>query len=300
MSALLIFLVIVLYTLQSFFCRIYTDKYPCNKELAAPVFAVVCGVTVVIVSFICSGFVFECKPLTVLFGAINALILYAYDYFIIKASEGGPYSVLTTFNVSGGIVIPAIFATLVFGDEMGWVRIGAMCIIFAAVYMISRKPSGDGDKRNKTTTKFIIICSLLALSNGLYGTLLDAQSRITGAAEKEEMVAVTFLGAAVISLVRLAVTEKSKTLAAFRQTRESLIFLLLCALVSALAINALVFIIPMVNVAVLYSFDNGGVLLLSALLSHIFFKERLTKLNIAGCIIMSAGLALMSLAGFIF
>ena len=297
MSALLIFLVIVLYTLQSFFCRIYTDKYPGNKALAAPVFAVVCGIAVVAVSFICSGFVFDCQPLTILFGAINALILYAYDCFIIKASENGPYSVLTTFNVSGGIAIPAIFAALIFSDEMNWLHTIAMCIIFAAVYMISLKPKSAEDKRNRTDPRFIIICLLLALSNGLYGTLLDAQSRITGASEKEEMIAITFIGAALISLVRIIATEKKKTPDAFRQTKSSLLFLLLCSLVSALAINVLVFIIPLVNVAVLYSFDNGGVLLLSALLSHIFFKEKLTALNVAGCLIISLGLALMSLAG---
>ena len=296
MSALLIFLVIVLYTLQSFFCRIYTDKYPGNKVFAAPVFAVVCGVVVTAVSFVCSGFTFKCQPLTILFGVVNALILYAYDYFIVKASENGPYSVLTTFNVSGGIAIPAIMATLIFGDKMGWLRIAAMFIIFAAVYMISLKPKDSEDIRNRTEPRFIIICLLLAISNGLYGTILDAQSRITGASEKEEMIAVTFIGAALISLIRIVVTEKRKTPDVFRQTKGSLIYLLLCSLISALAINALVFIIPMVNVAVLYSFDNGGVLLLSALLSQIFFKEKLTALNVTGCITISIGLALMSLS----
>ena len=48
------------------------------------------------------------------------------------------------------------------------------------------------------------------------------------------------LAAAVISLIQLVVKEKKNTLAAFKQTKLSLTFLLLTALVSALAINALV------------------------------------------------------------
>lgn len=293
---LIIALVILLYTLQSLFTRLYTDYYPGNKDLTTPVFAVVCGLIVTVVSFIFSGFSFSCGWLTVLLGVINAAVLYGYDAFIIKASGTGPYSILMTFSLTGGIVVPAIVSWVSGSADFSWMQLISIFIIFAAVLMISKK---DDEAENKEEHKkhrvfFLTICTLLGLANGLYGVLLNTQQEVTGVAEKEEMVAITFIGAALISLVQLVVKEKKNTLKAFKQTKLSLIFLLLTALVSALAINALVIALEGVDSTIVYTFDNAGVLLLSAVASAILFKEKLSKLNIIGCLIMSVGLICMA------
>lgn len=292
----LIAAVILLYTLQSLFTRLYTDYYPGDKSLTTPVFAVVCGIIVTVVSFIFSGFSFNCGWLTILLGVINAVILYGYDAFIIKASSTGPYSILMTFSLTGGIVVPAIVSWLFFNVPFSWVQLISILIIFGSVLMISQKEE-DTDNREehkKHRTFFLIICTLLGLANGMYGVLLNTQQELTGVGEKEEMVAVTFLGAAFISLIQLFVKEKRNAIHAFKQTKKSLIFLLLTAAVSALAINALVIALDGIDTTLVYTFDNAGVLLLSAIASAIFFKEKLSKLNIVGCIIMSIGLMCMS------
>ena len=295
-TVFIIALVILLYTLQSLFTRLYTDFYPGDKGLTTPVFAVVCGLIVTAVSFIFSGFSFSCGWLTILLGLINAAILYGYDAFIIKASATGPYSILMTFSLTGGIVVPAIVSWLFFSVPFSFVQLISIMIIFASVLMISKKEDEEENKEEhkKHRTFFLIICTLLGLANGLYGVLLNTQQELTGVAEKEEMVVVTFMGAALISLVQLIVKEKKNTIAAFRQTKKSLIYLLLTALVSALAINALVIALEGANATLVYTFDNAGVLLLSAIASAILFKEKLSKLNIVGCIIMSIGLICMS------
>ena len=295
--AFIIALVILLYTMQSLFTRLYTDYYPGDKGLTTPVFAVVCGLIVTVVSFIFSGFTFSCEWLTVLLGVINAAILYGYDAFIIKASVTGPYSILMTFSLTGGIVVPAIVSWLFFDVPFSWVQLVSILIIFASVLMISNKEDSAENKEEhkKHKTFFLIVCTFLGLANGFYGVLLNAQQELTSVSEKEEMVVITFIGAAVISLVQLIVKEKKNTLAAFRQTKLSLTFLLLTALVSALAINALVIALEgMEDPTIVYTFDNAGVLLLSAIASAVFFKEKLSRLNVIGCIVMSLGLICMA------
>ena len=169
-------------------------------------------------------------------------------------------------------------------------------IIFASVLMISKKEeeSENREEHKKHRTFFLIICTLLGLANGFYGVLLNTQQELTGVAEKEEMVAVTFIGAALISFVQLIIKERGRTLTAFKQTKLSLLYLLLTALVSALAINALVIALDGIDTTLVYTFDNAGVLLLSAIASAVFFKEKLSKLNIIGCVVMSIGLICMS------
>lgn len=294
--AFIIALVVLLYTLQSLFTRFYTDNYPGDKSLTTPVFAVVCGLIVTAVSFIFSGFSFSCGWMTVLLGAINAVVLYGYDAFIIKASSTGPYSILMTFSLTGGIVVPAIVSWVFFGVPFSWVQLISILVIFSSVLMISKKEDEnlDNPETKEHKTFFLIICTLLGLANGLYGVLLNTQQELTGVGEKEEMVAVTFIGAALISLVQLIVKEKKNTLKAFKQTKMSLIFLLFTAIVSALAINALVIALDGIDTTLVYTFDNAGVLLLSAIASAIFFKEKLSRTNVIGCIIMSLGLICMS------
>ena len=167
----IIALVILLYTLQSLFTRLYTDYYPGDKGLTTPVFAVVCGLIVTVVSFIFSGFAFSCGWLTVLLGIINAVILYGYDAFIIKASATGPYSILMTFSLTGGIVVPAIASWMFFSVPFSIVQLVSILIIFASVLMISKKEDENENKEEhkKHRTFFLIICTLLGLANGLYG-----------------------------------------------------------------------------------------------------------------------------------
>ena len=297
MIVLIIALVVLLYTMQSLFTRFYTDNYPGDQSLTTPVFAVVCGLIVTAVSFIFSGFKFECVWLTVLLGVINAAVLYGYDAFIIKASATGPYSILMTFSLTGGIVVPAIVSWVTdFSTNFSFVQLFAILVIFAAVLMITYKKEEveNKEEHKKHRTFFLIICTLLGLANGLYGVLLNTQQELTGVGEKEEMVVITFIGAAVISLVQLIVKEKKNALKAFKQTKLSLTFLLLSAVVSALAVNALVIALEGVNETVVYTFDNAGVLMLSAIASAIFFKEKLSKLNVTGCLVISLGLACMA------
>ncbi len=296
MLVLLVALVILLYTLQSLFTRFYTDHYPGDKSLTTPVFAVVCGLIVTAVSFIFSGFKFSCGWETVLLGILNAVVLYGYDSFIIKGSATGSYSILMTFSITGGIMLPAFSSWIFFNGVFTWVQIISILIIFSAVFMISKK---DEDEENKEEYKkhrklFLIVCAFLGLANGMYGVLLDAQQQLTGPEQKEEMVVVTFLGAALISIVQIIAKEKKNALSAFRQTKLSLTFLLVTSLISACAINVLVLALEGIDTTIVYTFDNAGVLLLSALASAVFFKEKLSKLNIIGCIIMAVGLACMT------
>lgn len=294
MNAILISTVVLLYTMQSFLCKIFTDSYPGHKRLAAPVFTVASGMIVAVLSFAFAGFSFSAKPLTIVLGLVNAVAIFGYDYFIIKSSQSGPYSVMMVFSIAGGITIPSVVAALAFKDSLSIIQIISILVIFVSVWLISQKDSEKNEKQ-KVSPLFIFLCVGLAIANGVYGMLLDVQQRLTGSSEREELVALTFLGAAIISVVQLLITEGKGIIPAMKQTKKSFVFLMVCSVISALAINLMVYIIPLVNVTLLYTFDNSGVMLLSVLCSCIFFKERLSVRNIVGCAVMCAALVCLAL-----
>ena len=157
--------------------------------------------------------------------------------------------------------------------------------------MISEKSD-----EQKINIGFLFSCIALGISNGVYGILLNAQQKCTSPDESSEMVAITFLGAAIISVLKLLVQNKSNSVKAFRQTKKSFVFLIVCSLISSFAIHIFVYILPLVNVTLVYTFDNSGVLFLSVISSAIFFKEKLNKKNISGCVLLCSSLIAMTLA----
>lgn len=291
-SFLILMIMILLYTLQSLLCRKYSDHYPGDPSLASPVFTIVSGTVVAVVSLLLCGVGIHLSPLTLLLGLLNSLAIVLYNSSLIKASQSGSYSILMIFNIAGGIVIPLAVAWVAFGEQLSLIKILCISVVLFSVYLVSSKK-----QECSLRGSFWLACLLLALANGIYGSLLDCQQRLTGVEEKEEMVAVTFGFAALFSFVQLLIRQKRSAFSAMKQNRPSALYLLACSMTVASAIHLLVLLLDRIDLSILYTFDNSGVLILSVLCSRIFFKERLSAKNILGCITMCAALICMSLFG---
>ncbi len=286
---LLLFSVMVLfYTLQSLLTRKYSDHYPGDPTMASPVFTMASGLVVVLFSLVMCRFQFDASWQTWLMGLANGIALVLYNHCIIKASQTGPYSVLMVFNITGGIVIPILCGILLFKDTVTPLK--ALCILAALIsgYFISVK-----DNETRRQKGFWAASIGLGIANGLYGTFLDAQQRVTGAEQKEEMIAITFGTAVLISVTVLALKEKRNLFPAMKQNKKSALYLLTCSLIVAGAIYMLTFMIGMMDLAILYTFDTSSVLMLSVLCSWLFFKEKMSLKNVIGCITMCIALICM-------
>lgn len=283
-------LMIVLYTLQSFFCKVYSEAYPGESDPSSAVFSMVSGLFIAFAGLILAGFRIQASPITVWLGLANAAVVFLFNLFMVSASKSGPYSVQMTFMLSGGILIPALVANLFFHDHLSLIQWISVAVIVIAIALVSYK-SGDRAIRGK---RFWVFCVGLFLTNGLYGMLLDTQQRRSGTEEKEEMAMITYLGVFLLAVIFAAVKRRGNFFRDFRQTRKSLVFLLLCSLISAAALMLMLHTLARMDTTVVYTFDNAGVLLFSVLCSAVFFREKLSAVNIAGCVLMAAGLICVS------
>lgn len=282
---------ILMYTLQSLLTRKYSDHYPGKPQMASPVFTVVSGLVVAIVSFsMCLfGGGIVAHPSTVLLGALNAATLLVYNTCLIRASQKGPYSILMIFLIAGGILIPTVEESISSRTPPSLVTLACILVILISVYLVSSKK----EESLKGGGTFFLLCTVLGVANGVYGSLLNIQQRLTGAGEKEEMVAITYLGAALLSAILLAVGAKKELGATLRQSRRSLFYLLASSATVVTAILLLTLLIGRMDITLLYTFDNSSVLLLSVLCSAVFFKEKMSAKNIVGCVTMCAALIVM-------
>ena len=287
---LLVLLLISIYTGQSFFCKLYTKRYPGDSEATTPVFSVVSGLLTALAAF---GFALFSLPFhwnwqIIAMGVANSIILALYNHAMVKASECGPYSIQMSLMLSGGILLPA-FISYVYGEglkPLGWLFVA---VIVVSVFLVSKKKderlfSGNG--------RFWLFCLVLFITNGLYGAILAHQGAYEAtAASKNELIICTFGLSGLINFVLGLIQRKRKFLSDFKQSRSSLLLLLLCSLCTSSAIILLAALINNgINTTLLFTFDNAGVLFFSVVCSAIILKERLSVLNWIGCASVALGL----------
>lgn len=289
MQFVLIGILMLVSTLQTFYTKRFADAYPFGKKAAPAVFSVVSGALCAIVTYALIGFNFYSTGVTAALGVACAIVLFVFDIFLVQAVLMGPYSVVMVLTLSGNIVVPSLVA-LFFGDAITIGKAISMAVIICAIYFVSAK---KGEQKIQKKRFFFYAISLFVL-NGAYGTLFDVQRRIADISEKDEMIIIAFGGAAVLSAIYLLALYKKDFLLYFRQNKKTVVPLLAGSAVRAIGIHAQVLILPLVNVVLMFSVKGAGILLLNVLVSIIFFKEKLSLKNVIGCILAALGIIGMS------
>ena len=290
MSFLLIAVIILLYSFQTLFCKLYTDRYPGRADLASPVFCVLEGIFVTLFTFAFGGFRFNISPFTLLMGVLNALALFAYNLSLIKAGSRGSYAFMNVIMLFGGLSVPSVYGAVFLNEAISPLKILAIVAVLVSCLLMNL----EDIKLKNTPFSYYVFCLILFVANGMYGTFVKMQS-VYRDAEKQEMVMLTFALTGLIAFIQLLAAEKKNTLAAFKLNKKCILPLALCILSAALAINLLVLVLPLVNTAVLYTVENGGVLVLAALYSVLFFREKLRPVKAAGILLAVAAITVMSL-----
>ena len=306
MQAILIITIIVLYSLQTLFCTFFNQKYKGREDLSSSVFCILQGAFIVVFTLVWMafdinatangisakwiGFNFAPSIFTVLIGTLNATALFGYNTALIKAGAKGSYAFMNVAMIFGGILIPAIYEMFT-GHALEIYHYVAIAVMLVAFILMNYKDM----KLKGTPPVYYIYCFILGLCNGLYGMFLKLQSTY---AEKEsnEMVIITFGVMGLIALVQLAVKEKNQLPDAFKMGKSAVLPMLLCFVVAATAINVYMLLIPLLGnvVTILYTVDNGGVFVLSAVYSVVFFKEKIDVFKLIGMVL--AVLSIVALA----
>ena len=288
--ALLLGILTLLHSFQTLFCTLYTGQYPGRRDLASPVFCVLQSVVIALFTWVCSGFVTEAEPLTILFGVLNALMLFGFNTSLIKAGALGSYAFMNMMLLFGGILVPVIYSALfVAGESLGMIQILAIgLMLLAFVLMNSKEIRLKGVK-----PQYFLYCLILFLSNGFYGTLLKMQSVHYGE-QKDAMVVISYALMGVIALIQLCVKEGRNTFAAFRLSKKAVLPLVLSLVSSALAINVLTSVMPLADAATLFTVDNGGVLVLAAGYSFLIFKEKPSVTKVLAMILAVGSILIFS------
>lgn len=279
------------YTFASFFNKLFATRYKGDSSVATPVFTALFGL---IVSFgaLSIGCGFRPAPSwqTLVFGLCDAVILFLYNRSAIGAAQTGPYALQSIFASTGSVLIPSLFSVIYWGDSLSPVQIVGIVMMVAAFIVIN----GRGLIVKGLNRKFVLWIAILFVTNGAFGAVLDSQGRVMMAAERSEMIAVTYLGAALISVVYLLATKRGEAVKAFRMDGLTALYVLLTGIATTAAVYLIMEALAGISTAIVYTIANGGVLVLCILLSVFVLKEKMSKNVIIGIILSVISMALMS------
>ena len=290
MDLFLIAVVILLYSFQTLFCKLFTDKYPGRSELSSPVFGVLEGIFIFVFSFIWGGCEFSPSLFTVIMGILNAGALFGYNTTLIAAGKKGSYAFMNVLMLFGGIIVPTVYGAVFLNEGFTLIKFIGISIMLVACVLMNLEEM----KMKNTPIIYYVLCGLLFMFNGLYGTFVKIQT-VYHDDEKQEMVMLTFGLMGLVALVQLVMKEKKESLKAFRLDKKSALPLIICLFSAAAAVNLMVLILPLVDTAVFYTVENGGVLLLAAVYSVLFFREKLSAPKTIGIILGIASITILSI-----
>lgn len=292
MHILLLGASIVVATLQSLFSRLYSDRYPRATGMASALaYAVFYGVFIGLATLALEGFAFAASPATWILGVANALVLSLYNLSLLQAGISGGYAAMMVSLLSGGILVPAVSNAVFLGQALGAAQLAGIALLLLAIVLMNlRGLSVAGQSR-----KFYLWCALLFLSNGLYGALMSAQAQLAGGVQRGEMIAITYLGSALACAALLFFRAPREFCPAFHMGGRAALCALGGGVSATIASNLLLFLMHAMNSTVVNTVCNGGVLVVSTLLSAAMLHEKLTRPAVLGMVVACAGIVLMGL-----
>ncbi len=292
MTALLVALMVFLFSLQALFLRLFSGHYDNpDSTLTSSVFSVTYGTFAGLVTLALAGFRFAPSPVTLGLGALNALMLLTYTTAMIQAGRCGSYSFQMISVLFGGILVPMLCGALFLGESLTAFQVAAVALMLTSLVLMNLK----GLSLRGNSARFLLWCLALFLSNGFYGVIMNLQQARMNGAQRNEMIVLTFFGmAALYAVIQLARNPKALK-AGFHMSKKPALILLVCCTVATAAVHLMLYLLTKVDETVLYTIENGAVLILSVLYSRFLFHERLNRVQLAGIALAVISIVMLSL-----
>ena len=231
--------------------------------------------------FSLNGFQITFSTTALIFGIAYGVTQALFVFFKTMAMNTGPVSV-TTLVGNASLLVSVIVCYFVWDEPIGLPDALGLLALLAALFITTYK-KGDLARR-----KVWYIYSLLFLITAAgVGISFKAFSKSRGACEINDMMIVAAAVMLAIHLILFALSALSSRHRDSRSEnfpRESSFYLIGIGqgILSCLYNRLNIYLSGELDAVIFFPFFNGGVVILSALLSALFFKERLTPRQLSG------------------
>lgn len=223
----------------------------------------------------------KASPITWVFGGIYGVLLLLSQWMFTLGLKNGVASVCTVVY-SLGFIIPTLVGTYFWGEKL--TVFGILGILIAAVIILL---SAKKEKREKSKGVFLPFILVAMTASGGLGIMQKVQQTSAFAEEKEGFLAVAFFFAFVCSLVAFLIFSKGFSFSAKACVAPTLTG---ACFGGANLFNTI--LAGRMKSAVFFPLQNVSVILLTAVLSLLIFRERFT-LKTGAVLLLGTGVIIL-------
>ena len=249
---------------------------------------------------ISSGFKFDFRVEILPFAFGFAVSYGVATIFSFLAIRCGSLS-LTSLLVSYSLIIPTFYG-LIFLDETvsPFFYFGIAALLISLFLINVKKQSADKGSENepKITPRWLLFAALAFIGNGACSTIQTAMQTFVakelgeGVDLKGEMMMIALFTVSAVFFAAALITERDEMLPSFKKGSP---FMAIGGAFNGL-VNLLVMVtVKLMNPSVMFPLISAGGIVLTALVSIFFYKERLSRTQYLGFVLGIAAIVLLNI-----
>lgn len=282
MNALLLMSVVMGVALQDVTKKIY------NKRSSAPgvyFFATFSSLAAAIFFILTSGsldFNINILPYSVAFAAAYTTGVVAS----VVAIASGPLS-LTSLIVSFSLMLPTLYGLIFLDDPISTGLFPSLALLIASLFLINKR-----DAEVKINVKWVVSVILAFAGNGFCTIFQKMQQVRFDGGYKNEFMIIALAITALVSFIMMLVKERRLLK---KQTAGGYALGLLCGAANG-AVNLFVMILSgRMPVSLMFPIISAGGIVVTYIISKVFYKEKLSKLQLIGFILGTVSVVLLNI-----
>ena len=228
---------------------------------------------------------------TFVFALIAACIQIALQFFGIKALAKGRVEIYTLFNVSGGMSVAYLFGISYFHEEIKVLHIIGLILIILCLLIPVFFEKKDGKKNSWI---FWILCILVFLSNGFFGSVNKIHIVSGEGLSIKEYMFYMYILMSVISLLSLLVSslfKKNNNIKEVINWKPAL-FAVGYGLLNGFGMFLQYMNADKIPASILFPLSNGGCIVFSLIFACIFYKRKPRLIDIIQMLVALGGMSL--------
>lgn len=203
----------------------------------------------------------------------------AYSLIGFQVLKMGGMALYSTFLMSGGMLLPYFVGVAIWNEQLNWLRIVGVVLILGAVIL-------SNFSKERINKKLIALCCAVFVLNG-FVSILSKYHQILAPIDSTNFA--MYAGAAKFLLCALVLLFCRKAPSSFMQNKRSYWVIAATAVVCGTSYLLQLMGAKDLPATVLYPMITGGCVVMSALAGVIFFKEKLSKLQLFSILLCLAG-----------
>lgn len=211
-------------------------------------------------------------------------IIFIVIFNLIGVSTSKAGMAVTAIANKLSLVIPVSLAFYLYDDSITLIKISGIIIALISIYMAIYKHSSSYNVK-MLTYPFIVF-----LGSGLIDTCIKyTQHHWLSANQKNEFLILIFFTAAVLGIVYLIIKHKKNKI-----TIASILIGLLLGIVNYGSVYFLLKTLEQWDSSYAFTINNIGIVMVSGIIAHRFFNEKLSRTNLIGMLLAIVAIALIS------